>query len=28
MHFVFIYENGRIKPVQIVLRTGGRREGE
>jgi hypothetical protein len=24
MYFVFIYENRRIKPVEVVLRMGGR----
>jgi hypothetical protein len=26
--FVFIYENRRMKPVEIVLRRGEREEGE
>jgi hypothetical protein len=25
MYFVFIYENRRMKPVEIVLRKGGER---
>jgi hypothetical protein len=28
MYFVFIYENRRMKPVEIVLRRGDREEGE
>jgi hypothetical protein len=27
MYFVFMHENRRIKPVEIVLRSGGKREG-
>jgi hypothetical protein len=28
MYFVFIYENRRMKPVEIVLRRGRGEEGE
>jgi hypothetical protein len=28
MYFVFIYENRRMKPVEIVLRKGKKEEGE
>jgi hypothetical protein len=28
MYFVSIYENRRMKPVEIVLRRGEREEGE
>jgi hypothetical protein len=28
MYFVFIYENRRMKPIEIVLRKGGLREND
>jgi hypothetical protein len=28
MYFVFIYENRRMKPIEIVLRRGEGKEGE